>query len=204
MEDKVIQTYRESDVLDGELYKDACVIIDEARQFAYRAVNVALTLRNWKLGERITREHLDDDGRAEYGKHVIEQLSKSLTNKYGKGFDKISLHNYVRFYNMFPEIVDAVSQQSGKVDAVSRQLAVARGVGVEKKGYYQGIGRHRNHNVMEFIGKNLASQIILFQKLHQSVNCYSTKSIAGFPTFCTSKVLLNKVNDLLSKQNTLF
>ncbi|MCQ2375686.1 MAG: PDDEXK nuclease domain-containing protein [Salinivirgaceae bacterium] len=122
MEDKVIQTYRESDVLDGELYKDACVIIDEARQFAYRAVNVALTLRNWKLGERITREHLDDDGRAEYGKHVIEQLSKSLTNKYGKGFDKISLHNYVRFYNMFPEIVDAVSQQSGKVDAVSQQL----------------------------------------------------------------------------------
>lgn len=122
MEDKVIQTYRESDVLDGELYKDACVIIDEARQFAYRAVNVALTLRNWKLGERITSEHLDDDGRAEYGKRIIEQLSKSLTNKYGKGFDKISLHNYVRFYNMFPEIVDAVSQLSGKVDALSQQL----------------------------------------------------------------------------------
>lgn len=106
-------------MLDGELYKDACVIIDEARQFAYRAVNVALTLRNWKLGERITREHLDDDGRAEYGKHVIEQLAAALTEKYGKGFDKSSLHKYVKFYNMFPEIIDAVSRQSGKVDAVS-------------------------------------------------------------------------------------
>lgn len=122
MEDKVIQTYRESDMLDGEPYKDACVIIDEARQFAYRAVNVALTLRNWKLGERITREHLDYDGRAEYGKRIIEQLAKSLTNKYGKGFDKNSLHNYVRFYNMFPVIVDALSQLSGKVDALSQQL----------------------------------------------------------------------------------
>ncbi|MCQ2204427.1 MAG: DUF1016 N-terminal domain-containing protein [Bacteroidales bacterium] len=166
MEDKVIQTYRESDVLDGELYKDACVIIDEARQFAYRAVNVALTLRNWKLGERITREHLDDDGRAEYGKHVIEQLAAALTKKYGKGFDRRDLYTYIKFYQLFPQIVDAVSRQSGKVDAVSplfekvdaasRQLAVARGVGVEKKGYYQGIGRHRDHNVMECIGKKQA------------------------------------------------
>ncbi len=119
MEDKVIRTYRESNILDGELYKDACFIIDEARQFAYRAVNVALTLRNWKLGERITREHLDDDGRAEYGKHVIEQLAAALTEKYGKGFDRRDLYSYIKFYQLFPQIVDAVSRQSGKVDAVS-------------------------------------------------------------------------------------
>ena len=110
---------------DNELqhiYSDTCVIIEEARERAYRAVNVALTLRNWMLGERIAREHLGEDGRAEYGKRIIASLAEMLTEKYGKGFDRKSLHNYVRFYEMFPEIVDAVSPQSEKVDAVSRQL----------------------------------------------------------------------------------
>ena len=40
---------------------------------------------------------------------------------YGKGFERKSLYNYVKFYRLFPEIVDAVSRKSGKVDAVSRQ-----------------------------------------------------------------------------------
>lgn len=109
-------------LFDVSLIKDTCRIIENARDYAYRAVNTALTIRNWKLGERICREHLDDGGRAEYGKHIMESLAQILTNRYGKGFDKISLHNYVRFYNMFPEIVDAVSQLFEKVDAASPKL----------------------------------------------------------------------------------
>lgn len=50
------------------LVDDTCRIIESARDYAYRAVNTALAIRNWQLGERIAREHLDDNGRAEYGK----------------------------------------------------------------------------------------------------------------------------------------
>lgn len=64
---------------------DACTIIEEARTQAYKAVNVALTLRNWKLGERIAKEELDGAERAEYGKYVIATLAKDLSAKYGKG-----------------------------------------------------------------------------------------------------------------------
>ena len=103
------------------LYSDTCIIIEEARNYAYRAVNIALTLRNWQLGERIARENLDGAERAEYGKKIITELSRDLTNKYGKGFDRISLYNYLKFYRCFPEIVGAVSQQSQIVDAVSQQ-----------------------------------------------------------------------------------
>ena len=104
------------------LYTDACGIIEEARAQAYKAVNVALTLRNWKLGERIAKEELDGAERAEYGKHVVATLAKDLSAKYGKGFDRKSLYNYLRFFRFYPEIVDAVSRQFGKVDAASRQL----------------------------------------------------------------------------------
>ncbi len=104
------------------LYGDSCLIIEDAREKAYRAVNTALTIRNWLLGKRIAQEKLEEDGRAQYGKQVMETLAEMLTAKYGKGLDKISLHNYVRFYKFFPNIVDAVRQQSEKVDTVCQQL----------------------------------------------------------------------------------
>lgn len=103
------------------LYTDTCLIIEQARDYVYRAVNVALTLRNWQLGERIARENLDGAERAEYGKQIVTELSRDLTSKYGKGFDRISLYNYLKFYRCFPGIVGAVSQQSQIVDAASQQ-----------------------------------------------------------------------------------
>ena len=103
------------------LFADACTIIEDARQRAYSAVNVALTLRNWQLGERIAKDELDGAERAEYGKRVIATLAQDLTAKYGKGFDKSTLYRYLLFFRMFPEIVAAVSPKSEKVDAASQQ-----------------------------------------------------------------------------------
>lgn len=114
------------------LYSDACAIIEETRRRAYRAINTYLTLRNWRLGERIAREELDGAERAEYGKHVIEKLAQDLTKAYGKGFDRSTLYRYILFFRMFPEIVaslrpqfketDSTQQETGNVAAVKPQL----------------------------------------------------------------------------------
>lgn len=93
------------------LYGDTCLIIEDAREKAYRAVNTALTIRNWLLGKRIAQEKLEEDGRAQYGKQVMETLAEMLTTKYGKGLDKSSLHKFVKFYKMFPQIVESVTPQ---------------------------------------------------------------------------------------------
>ena len=94
------------------LYEDACTIIEDARQYAYRAVNISLTIRNWLLGERIAKDELNGAERAEYGKGIIKVLAKDLSAKYGKGLDFSSLYQYIRFYRLFPEILDAVSPKS--------------------------------------------------------------------------------------------
>ena len=104
------------------LFEDTCSIIEQAQNKAIRAINVALTIRNWQIGQRIAREELDGAARAGYGEQVIQRLSEKLTSKFGKGYDKISLYNYIKFFRLFPEIVDATSQQSQIVDAVSQQL----------------------------------------------------------------------------------
>ena len=88
----------------GSLLKDAQGIIEQARQEAYRSVNIAMLQRNWLLGKRINEEILRGENRAEYGREVIKKLSKELTVIYGKGFTKSYLYNFMRFYKTFPDI----------------------------------------------------------------------------------------------------
>ena len=105
------------------LYGDVCRIVEQARGGAYRMANVYLTLRNWLVGERIAREDLQGAVRADYGKEVIFTLSEKLTKRYGGGFDFGSIYKYIKFYRLFPNILDAVSpklkSEFGILDAVS-------------------------------------------------------------------------------------
>ena len=82
---------------ENMLYQDACQIIEQAQEYAYRQVNETLIKRNWLLGLRIQHEVLNNK-RAEYGEQVVENLAEKLTEKYGKGFIKRNLHHFVDFY----------------------------------------------------------------------------------------------------------
>lgn len=97
----------------NNVLEDVCSIIESARNFAYQSVNVALVERNWLIGYRIAEEELKGNERADYGLEIINKLSKALTKKYGKGFDRSNLYRFLNFYKSFPKIVDAVSRQSG-------------------------------------------------------------------------------------------
>lgn len=97
------------------LYNDACIIIEQAQTSAYRAVNETLIKRNWLLGMRIQHEVLNDQ-RAEYGEQVVKALSEALSKKYGEGFTKTNLYNYIGFYQTWPEFFHAASGDSLESD----------------------------------------------------------------------------------------
>ena len=95
------------------LLTDTRTIIETAKQTAYRSVNIVLVQRNWLLGKRIVEEQLGSQTREElYGQNIIANLAQQLTAEYGSGYDRSSLYKYVRFYQCFPNIVDAASPQS--------------------------------------------------------------------------------------------
>lgn len=64
------------------------------------------------IGYRIAKEELGGDERSEYGLEVIKKISKELTQRYGKGYDRSNLYHCLRFYKNFPEIVDTACRQS--------------------------------------------------------------------------------------------
>ena len=108
-------SFMDNFVKTDDILKDMCGIIESSQKSAYQAVNIALVQRNWLLGYRIAEEELGGQERSEYGLQVIKKLSKELTNRYGKGYDRGTLYRCLKFYKMFPEIVATLGQQSGVI-----------------------------------------------------------------------------------------
>lgn len=86
------------------LLDDVRQIIDSARRQAYAAINQTMVNAYWQLGKRIVEEEQNGKNRADYGKQLLKQLSKSLTEEYGKGFSVNQLYYFRQFYITFPEI----------------------------------------------------------------------------------------------------
>lgn len=92
--------------------EDVCSIIESARDYAYKSVNIALVERNWLIGYRIAEEELKGNDRADYGLEIIKKLSKELTKQYGEGYDSRNLYYFLNFYKLFPNILNALSSKS--------------------------------------------------------------------------------------------
>ena len=78
-------------------------ILKNARQEAYTAVNLAMVEAYWKIGRRIVEEEQSGRERAEYGKEIIKNLSKELTEEFGKGFGERNIRNIRQFYVLFSD-----------------------------------------------------------------------------------------------------
>ncbi len=95
-----------------DIFADMQELIETTQKAAHSAVNTMLVQRNWLIGYRIAEEELKGENRAEYGMSIIKQLSKELSEIYGKGFTKTNLYSFYSFYKTFPEIFHSASGKS--------------------------------------------------------------------------------------------
>ncbi|MFI3238007.1 MAG: PDDEXK nuclease domain-containing protein [Lachnospiraceae bacterium] len=77
-------------------------ILTVARTEVAREVNIKLIETYWKIGEIIVRCEQNDKVRAEYGNQTLKELSKELTQEFGKGFSRSNLQNMRAFYLTYP------------------------------------------------------------------------------------------------------
>lgn len=83
---------------------DLKIIVGSAREYSYRAANLMQVISNWLVGWRIVEQEQHGNKRAEYGKHVIELASKTLTEEFGRGYSESALRNSRRFYLEFKDL----------------------------------------------------------------------------------------------------
>lgn len=78
---------------------------------AMKAVNVALTMRNWLIGYHIHEFELYGMDRATYGDRLLEHLANHLQKNGLKRTDARELRRFHTFYLAFPQIRESLSPE---------------------------------------------------------------------------------------------
>ncbi|MDR2466018.1 MAG: PDDEXK nuclease domain-containing protein [Prevotellaceae bacterium] len=94
-EEEVSQPYRELIERISRRYA-------EGQAQAARSVNEAIIQTNWKIGQHIVEYEQNGNKKAEYGKALLDKLSKDLSLLHGKGFSRSNLQRMRQFYLTYP------------------------------------------------------------------------------------------------------
>lgn len=89
------------DPTGSPLYSVVRDVLVSARSHVQRAVNDAMVQAYWEIGRLIVEDEQQGNERAEYGRRVLVELGKQLTEEFGKGFSLANLRNFRRFYLTF-------------------------------------------------------------------------------------------------------
>ena len=76
-------------------------IMETAKRRVARDVNNVMIEAYWQLGKSIVEHEQDGELKAQYGKRVLAELFKRLTNELGWGYSMSNLCNMRDFYNVY-------------------------------------------------------------------------------------------------------
>lgn len=108
------------------LFDRVAAILDEARNNVIRSVNNNMVIAYWLIGREIVQEVQGKKKRAEYGKKVIEDLSKKLTQEYGRGFSTSNLRYFRKFFTTYSSRIPEIRQiRSGELEKKSKHWTQA-------------------------------------------------------------------------------
>jgi predicted nuclease of restriction endonuclease-like (RecB) superfamily len=85
----------------NSLLKEIRQLVEEARHNIIRSINTELLITYWNVGRLIVEYEQVGNIRAEYGKQLLIDISKSLTLELGKGFSRSQLQMMRVFYTRF-------------------------------------------------------------------------------------------------------
>lgn len=95
-------------------------LLVQAKSRINSVVNISMVYTYYEIGKRIVEEEQHGEYRAEYGKHILSELSNYLSSNYGKGFSVGNLKNIRQFYKTYSvdTIGETVFSQSTNLPAI--------------------------------------------------------------------------------------
>ena len=96
-------------------------VLVRARKKAKTAVHLSMVYAYFEIGRRIVEEEQHGANRAAYGTQLLQELSRYLTQNFGKGFYVANLKNIRQFYKIYSEdqIGETVFSQFTNLPSVS-------------------------------------------------------------------------------------
>lgn len=117
-----------------DIFIDIKNIIELSRKKIVSSINSTMTTTYFLIGKRIVEEEQNGVERAEYGVGLIKNLSKRLTESYGKGFSETNLKQMKSFYLAYRK-GQTVSDKFKL--SYSHYLILMRVANIEERNFYE-------------------------------------------------------------------
>ena len=88
-------------LMTNEMIEQIKQVMGQARANVAKVVNNELITAYWNIGRIIVEHEQENNERAAYGKQTLKELSKVLTEEFGKGFSVSNLQFMRRFYQTY-------------------------------------------------------------------------------------------------------
>lgn len=113
---------------DNQLFTKVAELIELARRKVATTVNLTMVHTYFEIGRMIVEDEQQGKQRAEYGKTVLKDLSKRLTDKFGKGFSVENLDRMRFFYKTYSSKISSTPLTKFKNQAILsvQQPAIAQ------------------------------------------------------------------------------
>ena len=98
----------EMTLMNHDFLESVSEVLAQARKNAKTAVNLAMVYAYYEIGRMIVEEEQHGQNRATYGKQILQELSKYLGKKFGKGFSVTNVKQMRQFYVIYSK--DPMSQ----------------------------------------------------------------------------------------------
>jgi phosphopantetheine adenylyltransferase len=164
-------------------YKQLVTQISDAfvvgQKKAVIAVSSHLVETYWKIGQYIVEYEQGGNERAEYGKQLLEKLSKDLSLLHGKGFSLSNMKRMRQFYQIFPisampshqltwshyvellKIDDPLERGFYEQQTLIENWSVAQLVRQKKTSLFLRLAREKDEYVIEYAMHNISSRLFV-------------------------------------------
>ena len=124
-------------------------ILMQAKHNIKTAVNLSMVYTYYEIGRMIVEEEQNGEQRAEYGQHILKNLSSYLTENFGKGYSQDNLKLMRRFYTIysrdtigetvFPQSKNLPSTETGRKFCLSwsHYLKLMRIDNIDERHFYE-------------------------------------------------------------------
>jgi predicted nuclease of restriction endonuclease-like (RecB) superfamily len=106
------------------VFSSVVELLDVARRASARVVNTLMTATYWEIGRRIVEHEQAGEKRADYGKELIQKLSRDLAQRFGRGFGVVQLAVMRQFFLTFSStgiFQSLIEKSTGETSGGSQQ-----------------------------------------------------------------------------------
>ena len=153
-----------------KFYGQVVQLFRDAKRKMSLSVNMAMVYSYYEAGRMIIDEEQNGSERAAYGKYILQELSRRLTEEFGRGFSYENLKLMRRFYMIYSKdaISDAAFLHSEQLPMTvegrrfylswSHYLILMRISNVEERHFYE-IEAYRNGWSKDELGRQYGSSL---------------------------------------------